>query len=88
MIGLTNDVELAKKIDEYEERYFSLAERQDNPDSGREATEWFHKARALSAVMFASDLSDGSNFLDSLYEAYAATGDIEGLRALCSEMGV
>ena len=84
-IDLINNDELANIIAEYDERYFYITERNGGLDPGGEARQWFNRARALSAVMFASTVTDGGDFLDSLYEAYAATENIKELRALCKE---
>lgn len=75
--------ELAGDVDRLDEKYFDIVERNDGLDGAGDALQWFSKARAAASLLYALDALSQQSFCDALYEAQAATGDLDGLKALC-----
>lgn len=77
---------IAGDVDDLDERYFALIEEHDGLDNSGEAMRWFTKARAAASLLYSLDGSAMQGFCESLYEAQAATGDLDGLRTLCRDV--
>lgn len=74
---------LAGNVDDLDEKYFAIVEQHDGLGDRGEALEWFRKARAAASLLYSLDSDAVQGFCETLYEAQAATNDLDGLRALC-----
>jgi hypothetical protein len=73
---LRNDAEVL------DEKYFNLQD-EDNGEDSPDSLEWFSKARAVSSLMYSLDSRSLEAFCEALYEAHAATDDLDALRQMC-----
>lgn len=71
---------LGNLIEELDQRYFSITDDNDGLDEAGEALRWFSMARAITALRYAIDASESGFFCESVYEAHAATDDLNALR--------
>jgi hypothetical protein len=74
---------IASNVENLDEKYFAIVEQHDGLDEAGEAMQWFRKARAAASVLYALDASTVQGFCEALYEAHAATSDLNGLKMLC-----
>jgi hypothetical protein len=76
---------IADDVVDLDQRYLSTVEQHDGLDAAGQAMQWFSKARAAASVLYSLDALTVQGFCETLYEAQAATGDLEGLRMLCEQ---
>jgi hypothetical protein len=85
--GLRGRVE--SLVDTLDERQFELQEAVDNGEGDKVAqSAAFARARAANAVFYALDPDAFTAATDVLYEAYAATGDLERVRELAHDPAI
>ena len=75
---------IADDVGDLDEKYFEIVEQHDGLDDAGEAMQWFRKARAVASLLYALDALTVESFCETLYEAQAATGDLDGLKSLCT----
>lgn len=76
---------LSGEMEDFDEKYFAIVDKYDGLDEAGEALQWFAKARATASLLYSLDSDDLLSFCEALYEAQAATDDLEGLRGLCRQ---
>ncbi|WGS51133.1 replication initiation protein [Paraburkholderia sp. D15] len=74
---------LAGDVDDLDEKYFAIVEQHDGLDDEGDALKWFRKARAAASLLYSLDSDSVPEFCETLYEAQAATDDLDNLKALC-----
>jgi hypothetical protein len=74
--------QLRDDVEVLDERYFNLQD-EDNGENSSDSLEWFSKARAVSSLMYSLDSRSLEAFCEALYEAHAATDDLDALRQMC-----
>lgn len=74
---------LAGDVDDLDEKYFSIVEQHDGLDDAGDALQWFRKARAAASLLYSLDADAVQGFCETLYEAQAATNDLDALKSLC-----
>ncbi|WP_459204279.1 hypothetical protein ACQVRV_24280 (plasmid) [Ralstonia pseudosolanacearum] len=76
---------LSGEMEDFDEKYFAIVDKYDGLDEAGEALQWFAKARATASLLYSLDSEDLLRFCEALYEAQAATDDLDGLRGLCRQ---
>jgi hypothetical protein len=77
---------IASAVENLDEKYFAIVEEHGGLDDTGQAMQWFRKARAAASLLYALDSSTVDDFCEALYEAQAATADLDGLRLLCTSV--
>lgn len=81
-ISAANQTELALLADKFDEEYFSLHQQaEDNPSSPPDYMLAFRRARAVSALLYASRDSSVESVAESIYEAAQAAENKENIYA-------
>ena len=82
LLTQTNRDALVKIVEEYDIKYFDIYEANDDQfDDAGLALYWFRKARAVESLLYALSAKQEEFFFDALYEAQAAVGSVDELRA-------
>ncbi|MHA6844057.1 replication initiation protein [Ralstonia pseudosolanacearum] len=76
---------LSGEVEDFDEKYFAIVDKYDGLDEAGEALLWFAKARATASLLYSLDSEDLLSFCEALYEAQAATDDLDELRELCRQ---
>lgn len=74
---------LERDIEALDGKFFDTQGDDSEPQSSSVSLMWFAKARALSSLLYSLEPRSVEAFCDALYEAQAATDDLEGLRQAC-----
>ena len=77
--------QLNQDIEALDERCFALQDGDDETVNADDCLGWFSKARAVAALLYSLDSRLQSDFCEAIYEAHAATDDVESLRRLCQQ---
>jgi len=73
---------LSAIVEDFDNRYCDIVEQHDGLDDAGEALQWFRKARAAASLLYSVDANVVCKFCETLYEAHAATGNLDKLRKL------
>ncbi|MBB2999450.1 hypothetical protein FHX57_001781 [Paraburkholderia tropica] len=73
---------LAAEADDFDDRYFKTMDETEDGSATEEGLQWFARARAVASLNYAIEATDLTKFCEAVYEAHAAIGNWEEIRAL------